>query len=368
MKINLNNAFVFKKIWFNFFIIKLLYVFFTLFIYSKIVQLGDMQSYLNGYNSDSSIMFISSTAFVGTISHILYICFGEVITSIIFMSISFYGIYYSVNKMNLTNKDLILLLIILSFPSFSIWTSIAGKESISVLFMGILFGYLVDFINKMRFFNLIEFVALYFGLLMKPQYIVPIIIFIVFVYIKRKLGIRKYGDIILIMFFIGIGISIVIIFGDKINSVFYHIPAYFSLEGNSTREESFWQEDYDFLFKIPEGVFLGFTGPTLMETLERIQILPVYMESITLCIIILYIMLKSSNVKINTLNLSIFIFIVIGILILSYPFSVMNYSTAIRYREGYYAFLFEMIFYVFLAKRNKFIKKDYYEENSNCSK
>lgn len=368
MKINLNKAFVFKKIWFYFFTIKLLYVFFTLFVYSKIVQLGDMQSYLNGYHFAPSTMFISSTAFVGTISNILYMCFGELLTSIIFMCISFYGIYYSVNKMDLAKKDLILLLIILSFPSFSIWTSIAGKEALSVLVMGILFGYLVDFINKMRFFNLIEFVALYFGLLMKPQYVVPIIIFIIFVYIKRKLGIKKYGDIILIMFFIGIGISIVIIFGDEINSIFYHIPAYFSLEGNSTRQEPFWQEDYDFLFKIPEGIFLGFTGPTLMETFERIEILPVYLESMTLCIIIFYIMIQSINIKVNTLNMSIFILIVLGVLILSYPLSVMNYSTAIRYRAGYYVFFIELIFYIFLAKRNKFIKKDYYEKNSNSSK
>lgn len=357
MRTNLKRLFVYKKIWVVFFLIKVFYMFFALFVFSKFVQLGDMQSYLNGTHYNPSLMFFSSTLFTGTISHVLYIFVGLIGTSFIFMFLSFYGTYYSVKKMNLSKNSLILILILFSFPSFSIWTTIPGKEAISIFFMGILFGYLVDFINKIRFFNFLEFFSLYLGLLFKPQYIIPFILCLIYIYIRKKFNLKKYVDIFLIIFFIFLAIMIIFIFQKELNDLFYIIPNHFSLEANSTRQEAFWQKDFDFLYKLPEGVFLSFIGPSIFEVLNRKEMFPIFLESIVIIIILFYIMIRNFNLKINTLNINILIFLVLGILILSYPLGVSNYMTAIRYRAGYYVFLIEIIFYIFLV-RNKSIKRN----------
>jgi hypothetical protein len=355
MKFKLDSLFIYKRSWFFFLIIKVFYVFFTLFIYSKFVQLGDMQAYLNGVHYNPSKMFLSSTAFVGTISFVLSNIFGLIITSLIFMFFSFFGIYYSIKKMGLSGKYLIIILVLFSLPSFSVWTSIAGKEAVSVLFMGILFGYIMDYIKKVRFFNIIELVALYLGLLIKPQYIVPLIIFLIYFYFKNKLNLKILGDtlfLIIVVFFVSI---MIYIYSEELNDLFYSIPKHFSLEANSTRQEKFWQEDFDFLYKLIEGIFLSFIGPSLYEVLNRLEMLPIFLESMFICFTLSYIIIKKIDLKINTFNFNILIFLVIGILILSYPLGVSNYMTAIRYREGYYVFIIEVIFYVFCI-RNKLLR------------
>ena len=125
----------FNKYWFTYFIIKLFYMFFAIFVYSKLTTLGDTNMYLRG-GADLSSIFFSSTEMMkflgGTFSSFL----GSTMANLPFVILSFYGIYYSVSKITLTNKQLFIVLMLLSFPSFGVWTSICSKEAFGVFYMG----------------------------------------------------------------------------------------------------------------------------------------------------------------------------------------------------------------------------------------
>ena len=129
----LNN----KSIWRYFFISKIIYMFLALFVYTRFASLGDTLAYLNGSHVDMSIFFRSSTNMIGVSAYLLAKVFGNILANIPFLMLAFYGIYYSVSRLILTRKELICLLLLLSLPSFSIWTSITSKESIGVFFMAI---------------------------------------------------------------------------------------------------------------------------------------------------------------------------------------------------------------------------------------
>ncbi len=146
--------------------------------------------------------------------------------------------------------------------------------------MGILFGYLIDFFNKIRFFNFIEFFSLYLGILFKPQYMVPFIIFLIYIFLRKKFNFKVIGDIAFFSIIIFLSLFFILIFESELNNFFLQLPSHFSLEGTSTRQENFWTGRLDFLFLLPEGMFLSFIGPTMFEALDRLEALPLFLESI----------------------------------------------------------------------------------------
>lgn len=359
----IKNIFIYKKIWFSFFIVKVSYMFFALFVYSKLTQLGDTESYLNGYHFSPESFLFSSTAMVGTLAFILNSTIGYILTNLFFVVLSFIGIYYSVTKLNLNNKELFAILALLSLPSFGIWSSIAGKEAVSVFFMGILAGYIIDYYNQRRRMNSLELFAIYLGLIFKPHFILPILLILLYLKIRfifKSKAIQFFTIIIMLI----ISISIIYFFRFEINDLSLTLPKYFSTEGSATRTISFWQNDFDYIKKIPEGVYLSFMGPTLSESLARLNILPIYIESVFIAsFFMFYIFLEIIKIikykKINILKIAFFIFVFLALLILAYPLGVSNYGAAIRYREGYLAFFTVMFFFVFIKNFGRINEKNH---------
>lgn len=355
----MNKVFLYKKYWFFFFLIKFLYMIVAIFVYSNFTQLGDNASYLDGYHYFPSAMFYSSTAMIGTVASTLSSIFGTFITNFLFFLLSFYGIYYSVNKLDLNNKQLFYILFLLSLPSFGMWSSIAGKEAVAVFFMGILAGFLIDYYQRARFMNFLEIFALYLGIIFKPHFIFPVILMIFYLKLKRVLKIKRYNNIFLLLLLLFIIIYVMWLFRCDMNEFSLIMANHFSEDGKATREVSFWLNDFDYIYKLHEGMWLSFVGPTLQESLQRIEILPFYIESIYILCIFILICIKGFNYKkINLLSLSSFFILIVGILAFSYPFGVSNYGAAIRYREGYYSFIVVMLFYIFITHFNGLNKKE----------
>ena len=188
--------------WFSFFMLKLFYMFFAIFVYAKLTTLGDTSRWMRGDLSHSLSQILTNSSmmmdFLGGISSALL---GSVLGNLPFMLLAFYGIYYSVSRLELTRRQLFLVLALLSLPSFGVWSSVAGKEAIGVFYMGIMGGYLIDILNRTRSKpRLIEFLAFYLLLVFKPQYFIAIGSIFLFIFISRKLHLKGYGKLFLFIF------------------------------------------------------------------------------------------------------------------------------------------------------------------------
>ena len=347
---------IFNKYWTVFLLVKFFWMFFALFVFKNYVQLADSESYLNGSYIDFDNVFNSSTSMTGIIAFTLREYVGYIGANIVFLLIAFYGVYRPVNKLNLSNKNLILCLFFLSLPSFGIWTSIVGKEAISVFFMGVLASYLIDLHSSIRRPQLIELLALYLGLIFKLQYVIPVLAGFLFILIKDKLKLSSIQQLATLLLMLLLSIYLVWWFSDEINRLSFVMISHFSTDAASTRAP-FWVDDYDIFYKSITGVFISFIGPTFLESLDRLVVMPFFIESFLIFGVFIshlfYKMFSSlTRYTINPYKISLFVIIFLGILTLSYPYGVSNYSTAIRYREGYYGFLVVFYFFLFFASNN----------------
>jgi len=333
-------------------------MFFALFIYANFTTLGDTHRYLGGATYGSTLWFLNSTEMMDFLAHTLSIFLGPVIANLPFVLLSIYGIYYSVKRLSLNNKELIALLTVLSFPSFGVWTSIASKEAVAVFFLGVVLGFIIDVIkrNPKKNYILVLF-SFYLCWLFKPQYLLGIFSVLTFVVISKKLSLKGMGKLILLVIFFMVSLMVLYIMRHEINELSLVMPLHFSLDGGSTRENTIWINDFDVFWNAPYGMFIGFYGPTALEALSKSTHFLAFTESLLILLAFFYAVLKLLLISINTgkLNvyfLGVFLTATLWILFVHYPFGALNPGSAIRYRGGFYAFVV-ILFYFGYTEVNK---------------
>ena len=353
----------FNKYWFNFFLIKLFYMFFAIFIYSKMTTLGDTDRWMaSNLPNDVSAVLFSSTIMMDFLGGLSSMFLGSVFGNLPFMLLAFYGVYYSVIRLNLNNNQLFWILVLLSLPSFGVWSSIAGKEAIGVFYMGIICGYLIDILNQTRTKpKLIEIFAFYLLIIFKPQYFIAIGSIFLFIFLSRRLHLKGYGKLFLFMMYIFSAIILLYIFRDIINELSFMLPAHFRLDAGSTRENTIWINDYDFFYNAPYGMFIGFWGPTISEVFQKPIQSVVFIESLIIFSFFLYFLAVFLNKTLKTSRIDILIFslvciVLFWLLFVHYPFGVLNPGSALRYRENFYGFLVVFLFYVYNKYANRRLK------------
>ena len=342
----------YNNVWFLYFVSKLVYMFFALFIYSKLTTLGDVQAYINGSHGTSGFL-TNSTALMDLVAFSLSFFLGNVLVNLPFALLAFYGVFYAVSRLTLTKKQLICLLLILSFPSFGVWTSIVSKESVAVFFMGIILGNIIDYNEDKPASNkLLLFIALYLCITFKPQYLIGISALIFFIFLTKNFFQEPFGKLfILILFFIS-SFLVLYIFRNEINLLSFVMPAHFNKEAGSTRENFIWVDDYDVFWNAPYGMFISFFGPTFNEALSKPTHLLAFVESSLIILVFVYFVLKNFyytylTAKFNVYIFGLFITSFSWILFVHYPFGVLNPGSAIRYRENFFSFFVILFFYLY---------------------
>ena len=352
------------NIWQIYFLTKIIYMFIALFVISQFTSLGDSGRYLNA----KPFMFVWSSSssdlmdfLGGTFSYL----FGKIFANIPFILISFYGVYYPIKKLKLKKKQLILVLTLLSFPSFGIWTSIISKEAFAVFYMGLILGYLIDLIKgNLRKDYLFLFVGLFLCWIFKPQYLVGILITIVFIYLHDILNLKKEQNLLSFILMIIGSLMFLYIFRNEINNLAFEIPKHFSVESHSTRPNDVWMNKNDIFWKAPYGMIIGFFGPTIDEAISKPIHLIVFIESSIIMIIFLYavinlFLISFATGKFNIYYFGIFFIILSWILFVHYPMGILNPGSAVRYRQGFYSFLVILFFFLHIniLKRDFELKK-----------
>ncbi|MGJ0298307.1 hypothetical protein NG744_05030 [Aliarcobacter cryaerophilus] len=341
--------------WIAYFIIKLFYLFFALFIISHYTTLGDMQRWTNiDVRGDFFSIFLNESLFMDYFGALCSYILGSTFASVPFLVLSFYGIYYSISKLNINNSQLVFLLFLLSFPSFGIWTSIAGKEAFGVFFMGIICGYIIDLYKYKRYkVNVIEIIAFYLLWLFKVQYSLAIVPLIVFIIISKKTNIHAIGKLFLFFIYVFFTITILYLLKDIINEISLIIPNHFRETAGSARENVFFVEDYDIFYNMFYGMFLSFIGSTFEEAFVNPINFFIFFESIIILSFFIYFLFSFIRQiiltgKLNITVLSLLIITLFGILFVNYPLGVLNIGSAIRYRENFYGFFVVFIYFLYL--------------------
>jgi hypothetical protein len=335
-------------------------MFLALFVYSNFTTLGDTARYIDGPTFGSGDWLFYSSSMMDTLAHGASLFLGKVFANFPFMVISFIGIYYAVKRLDLTNKQLLTLLALLSLPNFGIWTSIASKEAMAVFYLGIILGFIIDLIksNPKKNFLLVS-VAFYLCWVFKPQYLIGISAILIYIFFSKKLFKNGIGKAILLVLFFISSFSALYFFRSEINELSYIMPHHFSLDGRSTRENTIWVNYLDVFWNAPYGMYIAFVGPTMVEAFSKPTHFLTWLESMFIIVVFFKALLKLLVItcktgRLNVYYVSLFLTVTFWILFVHYPFGALNPGSAIRYREGFYGFLVILFYFLYVESLKRY--------------
>jgi len=175
---------------------------------------------------------------------------------------------------------------------------------------------------------------------------------LIYLFLSWILRLKGYGKLFLLVLFFIVSFGLLYIFRYEINALSFRMPSHFSLISSSTRENTFWVNDFDVFKNALYGMYIAFVGPTFTEATQKITHLFAWIESviILLCFAVgslkLY-LVAIKTYKLNVYYLSIFLIVTLWILFVHYPFGVLNPGSAIRYRENFYGFLTILFYFIY---------------------
>ncbi|MFD2743003.1 hypothetical protein ACFSQ6_06295 [Sphingobacterium populi] len=283
------------------------------------------------------------------------IFFIDVLASIPLMLLSFYGIYYAVDRLNLYRYP-ILLFVGLSLPNFAVWTSIHSKEAVACFFCGVLAVMIIRFLNEDFKIRFIYLIALYFCLLFKPQYLLFIAQALVFLRLIAFFKMGPTATFLLGVIMFTLNLVGVYLLRDLIDTLAQGMYLHFTYKdpemAKSTRSADPWLEQYGFFKQAPYGMFIAFWGPTVKEMVSKPVQLIAGIESGFLLLLFMLLCYKRLTYFLNKglFNPRIYFalgIIIVGILFVHYPFGFLNPGSGIRYRANFYLLFLLMLFYLF---------------------
>ena len=357
MKIKYSKFFLF------FFLYRCLYSILAETVVANFVKLGDSSRYQTASFPTDITFLIQDTKLTEAIGALLsfvgaLLSFGifqkAILTNILFQAIGFVGLWTFIKSLSLKERKLAMP--ILLTPSFNLWSSVASKESIVILGIGLVCAYISDLYKGKRKLQWYELLGFYIIGIYKPQFLISIAILIVMLKFT-SLFIAKDKLWIAIIFPL-LSLMPLYIYREKIVELSFQIESHFDA-GQSSRA-AFWIEDYDVFSKAFEGMYLSFIGPTLDEVLLRASpvFILVFLESFFLLLYLLILLIIKKPLKIGLEKYTIAISSLLWLMFTAYPTGVINPGSAIRYRTNY-LLLIVFIFIVVIKNHSKF--KDSYK-------
>ncbi len=243
-----------------------------------------------------------------------------------FQTIAFFGIVALLRATPPTMRVAMLGLAML--PSFTIWSSIAGKEALVVYAVGVLSALIIRMYDGTARFSVEAAIAVLLVFLFKNQYM-PALLFMI---LGTVIADRVKQRALLVLLAGVLSMAMLWVFEERLGQEALQIVPHFAGMGSS--REAFWTEPQHVLTRAPLGMFLGFFGPTLRETAQGPLQLASFIES-TLFLGFLGLILLWRLPRMPVYMALMGLFTLFWILFATYPFGAMNSGSAIRYRTGY---------------------------------
>lgn len=351
--------------WTAYFIVRVVYLIFTVFIYFKLTPVLDTTTYLlAGPDFNLSVMN-NSTNFMKFIGGAIGYLFGgnNIFSNLPFMLISFFTVRWAIEKLEFrAHINNYLLFILISLPSFCIWTSICSKEVFGLLFSAILGVLLVNFLKgdyKIRFRDIF---ASLLCLLFKPQYFLFIFQTLVFIKLSQKYCKRLIAKFTLAFVFLFANLTILYLSSNIIYEYSDIMVTVFTSDDSvseSTRNLDIWEKPHSFFRKAPEGMFMAFFGPYPSEMLKKPLHMIAGLESLFLLILMFTLAGKALkrlfiDWRFDTVIVPAYSILFLGILFVHYPFGIFNPGSAIRYRTNFiFLFIIALLYLMQYYKEQK---------------
>lgn len=270
---------------------------------------------------------------------------NPILINIGFQSIGFLGLYILLSAVPVHHRRFLSVLVMT--PSFTLWSSIASKESIVVLLICIICKYIINIYlgnSKLKSIYILSMVLLF---LFKPHFLIAILFIVIGSLIARN--VRQKATIAII----GCAVSLVplYIFRDLIDDFALSVTIWLAAEKGRSSREPFLTEQYDVFLKAPEGMFKAFFGPVASEATSGILHAFSFVESsLIVGFVLLYLIQQSARLPVY--NFLVGVFALFWVMFPNFPQGVANPGTAIRYRTDYIILVFIVI--VFLMTREAY--------------
>lgn len=313
-------------------------------------KLGDSGEFLRAGVLDFSLTaLLSSTLATRTLGAIASTLSGGnvVLSHMFFQTLGFIGIVYFMAA--LAPKDRAWAAILVVLPSFTVWTSIASKEAVVLLGVGLLSGYLIRLFREDRIpITLPLLLGIYILAVFKLQFLGAFMFVAVAAIAGRH--VRQHTTLLILGGLVSL--APLYFFRDWIIAESFRVvPHFFDYSGHSTRQNVFWVEPNDVFLKAPEGIARAFFGPNWAEAGTGVIQLAAFAESailVALLVLILIIRLPRASL----FNFIVWLFAMFWILFPNYPLGVANPGSAVRYRSGWILFVFFL--FVFVLSREAY--------------
>ena len=277
------------------------------------------------------------TILLGTIFNRL---FGgnPILIHIGFQTIAFIGIVALLRAAKPAHRALLAPLFLL--PSFTLWSSVTGKEALVVFFLCVgSAGVLKIWYGEGRPSPLhaAAFACVY---LFKPHYVPALAYLLGTSWAARH--VRQPAALALIL---GLSsLSFLYIVKDTMTRlVFGDVQPSFSGKGATFQRPEFWKTPADIYLRAPEGMFRSFLGPTFQEALSgHIFHFVSFVESAAILSVMIWFAVRGLA-RMPAFTFVVGAFTTFWMLFPTYPLGAMNAGSAIRYRTGYIVILFVLV-------------------------
>lgn len=278
---------------------------------------------------------------IGTVFNLVFFNV-HMLVNLGFQTIAFIGLYILLRTLDADVRWKVAILLLL--PSFTLWSSIASKESVVVFAMSIFVANLYKTLKGHGRTTTLTVFAIVLLALYKVQYGLGVAYAFFVVKIAQKVKQPAFVGLLL-----GLLPLVAIYFArDVIDQYSFDSQRHFLVSEAAGSRPPFFVEEYDIFAKAWYGMFQAFYGPTLNEaTLGLLQLVS-FAESLLLVSVLAYFLLKAIP-RMAAYSLFLCFFSAFWLLFSTYPFGIVNAGSAVRYRTGYYI-LIVAIFAIFASR------------------
>ena len=336
------------------FFYRILMAFLAKFVVARFTILGDVGAFCYGLPHEKygtlsmmidkfgwKLLFMKDHLGVFIVSTLHSVLRFEILTFCVCSAIGYIGIRKFLLEAKSGTKSYLLLILLCYFPSFSIWSSIAGKECLVVFSMGILCAELIKLYKGEPFKpSILFFIAMWLVMVLKKPYIPFVLVTFGYVVFRRCVRISYKWDMALLM---GLMAAIVVgmyLLRYQIDKYSFFAQDVFRVSARSTRGHVFI-EQFDIFRKMPYLMPLAFWGPTWAECSTSPLHLFSFIES-SVIIIMFIIMLWGFPVCLVRQFRRYYQWFLLGcnsvflLLFVQYGQGIINPGAGIRYRTNIY--------------------------------
>ena len=250
-----------------------------------------------------------------------------------FQTIAFAGIVLFMRALRPRPRGVVAVL--LMFPSFTVWTSIASKEALVVLLVAILAKHVLDMVEgrdrSLLYYLLILAPVCAALFLFKPHFLAAVVFIIGVMKVAQHL--RRPATFALLAG--SLSLAALAVFSRPIDAfVRARYLGVYGEPGNMERGPPMLSAEYDTFVRAPEGMWRSFVGPSVAEASSGLLQMVSLIESMTMiALLLLYVLPRLPRTPAYMAIAS--FFTLFWILFATYPLGIANAGTAVRYRADY---------------------------------